>query len=716
MKSLILLFIVLNSFNLFFSEKLDYQIVFEYLYSDEKDIFDLELYNRPKTNSLDFGDDIFYSGTIEKIENFPVSKLVNFSKEDFYKNNKKEEKGKIKKEEKQMQIEEKKIKKEKKKNLGKIKEDNYEEKKETIKENEKKNKKDNYEEKKGTIKENESKNKDYSKNDLDIFDNIFFDEALIRSIFDNDFNNYIKFIYNKYLQNQKKYEENKNQQTSQYKSQKPYVQIIYPKNNNQNSPIIRIIKYPNNDRYKTTSLSNNEYNPYEFYDENNNDDFDMFKLIEAELNNMYGIRFLSEQENQEKNISKQKIYLPDKHNIVYLSNKLYFEYIKYLPKSTILLTQRQLAKDLKNYEDYYVFTINDGISFSASLTKSEDNFYKVKIGQNFKDSTLILISLSISVFICILGTVIYCFLLRRYNEGDILPVQNLISKFPQYLCLLNILMYFCYISSYNESDGYFLIIKFMCLFLYSLFKSIFICILMLLLSGWMTLTFIGWAKKLNRAIPIIFFEIFTSIFFEIINFYDLIPYNKMQLYYFRNMSENLIIISLALYSINKYYIPLNNKCKYLSLINSDFNDAYNLKKKKMISFSIFAIFYGIISLCTDYFEFDFINQYLQNNTLHVIREMIFISVFNFILLIILLPKELPYLFLEETDLVKCEYLLTDLKKDSILDINNGEIKNIKKQIENNEKVEFILVNPFFGNKNLNEEFDELHLGNTSLAN
>ena len=241
MKSLILLFIVLNSFNLFFSEKLDYQIVFEYLYSDEKDIFDLELYNRPKTNSLDFGDDIFYSGTIEKIENFPVSKLVNFSKDDFYKNNKKEEKGKIKKEEKQMQIEEKKIEKEKKKNLGKIKEDNYEEKKETIKENEKKNKKDNYEEKKGTIKENESKNKDYSQNDLDIFDNIFFDEALIRSIFDNDFNNYIKFIYNKYLQNQKKYEENKNQQTSQYKSQKPYVQIIYPKNNNQNSPIIRII-------------------------------------------------------------------------------------------------------------------------------------------------------------------------------------------------------------------------------------------------------------------------------------------------------------------------------------------------------------------------------------------------------------------------------------------------------------------------------------------
>ena len=698
MKSLIILFIVFNSFNLFFSEKLDYQIVFEYLYSDEKDIFDLELYNRPKTASLDFGDDIFYSGTIEKIENFPVSKLVNFSKEDFYKSNKNEEKGKIKKEEIQQQKEEKINKEEKKQNEEKIKDNTYKEEKEKI------------------IKENKSKNKEESRNDLDIFDNLFFDESLIRKIFDNDFNNYIKFIYNQYLQNQKRYEENKNQQTNQYQSQKPYVQIIYPNSNNKNYPIIRIIKYPNNVRYKTTTLTNNDYNPYEFYDEKSGDDFDMFKLIESELNNMYGIRFLTEQENPEKKISKQKMYLPDNHNIVYISNKLYFDYIKYLPKSTIIITQRQLAKELTNYQDYYVFTINDGISFSSSLTKSEGNYYKIKIGQNFKDSTLILISLSISVFICIIGSVIYCFLLRRYNEGDILPVQNLISKFPQYLCLLNILMYFCFISTYNESDGYFIIIKFMCLFLYSLFKSIFICILMLLLSGWMTLTFIDWAKKLNKAIPIIFFEIFTSIIFELISFYDVVPYNKMQLYYFRDMIENLIIISLALFSINKYYIPLNNKCKYLSLINSDFNDAYNLKKKKMISFSIFGIFYGLVSLFTDYFEFDYINKYLQNNTLHVIREMIFISVFNFVLLIMLLPKELPYLFLEETDLVKFEYLLTDLKEDSILDINNKEIKSIKKQIENNEKVEFILVNPFFGNKNLNEEFDELHLGNTSLAN
>ena len=277
------------------------------------------------------------------------------------------------------------------------------------------------------------------------------------------------------------------------------------------------------------------------------------------------------------------------------------------------------------------------------------------------------------------------------------------------------MMYFSFICSYNDSDGYFMVIKFVSMFLYSLFKSIFICILILLLSGWMTLSFIGWAKKLNTVIPIICFEIVTSVAFEIIGFYDVIAYNKMQLYYFRDILENIIIIGFSLFSINKYYIPLNNKCKYLSLINSDFNDSYNLKKKKMKLFSIFGIMYGLISIFADYLEFGLINKYLQNNNLHVIREIIFISIFNLVLLLLLLPKELPYLFTEETDLVKCEYLLGDLKEKSILDINNSQLKTIKKQLEKNENVQVILVNPFFGNKEQFDEFEGLHIGNATLS-
>ena len=698
MKAIVILLIVFNLFNFSISKKLDYRLVFEYLYSDEKDTFEIELYNRPKTPSLDFGEEIFYSGTIEKIENFPINKLVNFTKEDLIKNKNKENKKIETKEEKEPN-EEKEIKEEKTDNNNG---NNYE----------------NTNDYKGNKKQEEKINEEYSENEYDIYDNLFFEEPFIRMIFDNDYNKYIKFIKQQNLQN--KYKENipENKQNNN----QPYIQIIQPSNSND-FPIIKIIKYPNNDRYKTTQTNNNqnnEYNPFDFYNEFNPFDFgfnNILKSMESGLNRIYRGRLLSERNDViKKEMSKQKIFATESHNIVYISNKLYFDYIKYLPKSTIILTQRQFAKDLQSYPDYYIFTIKNGIALSSALTRSESTYYKVKIGQNFQNSNIILISLGISIFVSLFIYAIYSYLLKRNEEEDILPVQNLINKFPQYLCLLNILMYFSFISSYNDTDDYFLVVKFVSLFLYTLFKSMFLCILILLLNGWMTLTFIAWAQKLNQSIPIILFEIITSIAFEIIGFYDIVPYNKLQLFYFRDIFENIIIISIALYSIIKFYIPLNKKCKYLSLIDSDFNEAYNLKKKKMISFSIFAIIYGISLILSDYLEFDYIYKYLQNNTLHVIREIIIMSLFNFVLMLLLLPKELPYLFTEETDLKKCEYLLSDLNQKNILEVNDREIKNIKKQLDKKENVQIILVNPFFGNKSKSDKFEQLHLGNATSDN
>ena len=125
------------------------------------------------------------------------------------------------------------------------------------------------------------------------------------------------------------------------------------------------------------------------------------------------------------------------------------------------------------------------------------------------------------------------------------------------------------------------------------------------------------------------------------------------------------------------------------------------------------IIYGISLILSDYLEFDYIYKYLQNNTLHVIREIIFMSLFNFVLMLLLLPRELPYLFTEETDLKKCEYLLSDLNQKNILEVNDREIKNIKKQLDKKDNVQIILVNPFFGNKNQNDKFEQLHLGNAT---
>ena len=68
-----------------------YNLYFEYLLSDEKDIFKIELYNMPENNLLDFGEDIFSSGQIESIDKYPIAKLINFNKTEFMMEQKKKE-------------------------------------------------------------------------------------------------------------------------------------------------------------------------------------------------------------------------------------------------------------------------------------------------------------------------------------------------------------------------------------------------------------------------------------------------------------------------------------------------------------------------------------------------------------------------------------------------------------------------------------------------
>ena len=89
--SKLFLFLILQILFLSFS-RLKYNLNFEYLFSDEKEIFEIELLSKPKNILYDFGEDIFYSGNIDTIEKYPISKLVNFNKTKFLeRKNKKEE-------------------------------------------------------------------------------------------------------------------------------------------------------------------------------------------------------------------------------------------------------------------------------------------------------------------------------------------------------------------------------------------------------------------------------------------------------------------------------------------------------------------------------------------------------------------------------------------------------------------------------------------------
>ena len=686
--------------------KTKYNLNFEYLLSDEKLIFELELYNKPKNSILDYGEDIFYSGKIESIEKYPLSKLVNFNKTEFMnKVNEKDKENNRKKEEQKDQILYDNLKQKKEMNKQKKKEE-----KKYEKQNESEKSSDNVKNENNSY---EKKNQYYS---LDKFQDIIEDPFL--RMFFNDyypFQNMIRYQNNNEQKDSDNYYTNRNyyynnhHHNNQENDDTNKNIIVHHLNNNGQS--IKIIKYPGTNTYQTYNdyyeNENRNFNPFSIFD-----DFDFedpFKLYESQLNNIYGIRFLTE---KNKTHSNNNIFTPKKHSLLFIPSKLYFDYINYLPKSTIILVPKKYIKNLKNYEDYYIFTLEESASFDAAISKMGDSYHFVKIGQNFTNTNFIFISISITVIICFIGSTLYSYLLKNSDQYDILPVQRLVSKLPMYLCLLNIIFYSVFIYSYNEYEGYYVIIKYIASFLYSLFRSLFLSILTLLLNGWMTISFIGWAEKLNRIVPILIFEIMYSLFVEIVGFYDVLPFNKIQLYYFRNILENIVISSLAIISFFKFYLPLNQKCKYLKIINSDFSGAYNYKRKKIITFIIFSLFYSFISIYSNFAEFSFIFKYIQNDNLHIIRQIIFESIFNFIFIFILLPKELPYLYTEETDLLSINYFFSNLNdKNEILDVNNENIKEIKKEVEDNEDIPIVIVNPFFNSKN---GFNDLHTGKISI--
>ena len=729
---MLLLFLILQTFILPISSS-KYSLTIEYLLSDEKDKFEIELFNKPKNNPIDYGEDIFYSGKIEQIEKYPTSKLVNFNATEFEKKIRRKNNpifegfsnmfDDLKKEDKK--TEEKYEKKEVKKSETKKKEENKKNPYRTI-----------YEDPFARIFSN-----DYIP--YNPFHNIItYQRNNRRQSQGNKYNNNDKY-YSKNNQNKNDKQQNNNNYNFFNRNQNKFngpqnIQIIHQVNDQNGRPTIRIIKYPINNNYKTTyhlndnnnqnynkinsinyktnqNINNNndnydnDYDPFSVFDDFGFG-FDPFKLLESKLNKIYGIRFLSENIKNKK--MKSSLFSANKHSLLYISSKLYFDYIKYLPKNTIILVPKIYAKDLQNYEDYYVFLVKESTFLNFAISKTENRNYIIKLGQNFKDSYLISISISITVIICVIASILYAYLLKNSYAEDILPIHNLAGKIPQVLCLLNIIIYFSYLCSNYDSDGYYVITKYISLFLFALFRSVFLSILILLLNGWMTLSFIGWADRLNKIAPILIFEIASSMCFEILGFYDSIPYNKLQLYYFRNILENIIIFSISLVSLYKYYFPLKQKCKYLSIINSDFLEAYKLKQRKMLLFGVFALFYSFISIYSNNLEFDLTYKYIQNDNLHLVKQIIMESIFNFIFITLLLPMELPYLFTEETDLVSFGYFFTDLNNEkSILDINDKNIKEIKNNAEENEDIPIIVVNPFYTSQ---DGFDDLYAGNVVI--
>jgi hypothetical protein len=347
---ILLLFLILQTFTLSISSS-KYSLTFEYLLSDEKDKFEIELFNKPKNYPVDYGEDIFYSGKIEQIEKYPTSKLVNFNATEFEKKIRRKNNPIFEGFSNMFDDLEKEDKKA---------EERYE-KKEVKKPEAKKEEK----------KEEKNRQTPYRNIYEDPFEKIFSNEYSPY----NPFHNIITYQRNNRKQNQENKFNNDNYNTKNYqnksdKQQKNInynyfnhnqnkfngplnIQIIHQVNDQNGRPTFRIIKYPINNNYKTTyhlndnngksfnKINSNNYKTNQNINNNNNkydneydpfsafDDFgfDPFKLLESKLSKIYGFRFLSENIKNKK--MKSSLFSVNKHSLLYISNKFYFDYIKY---------------------------------------------------------------------------------------------------------------------------------------------------------------------------------------------------------------------------------------------------------------------------------------------------------------------------------------------------------------------------------------------------
>ena len=134
-----------------------------------------------------------------------------------------------------------------------------------------------------------------------------------------------------------------------------------------------------------------------------------------------------------------KLFYPQTQSLLFIPNHFYFEFIKYLPKGTIILIPKEYIKLLINYEykDYYIFTVEENFFFLTAMNRIENNYHLVKIGKNYNDLNSVFISISITISFCLLGYIVYTFRLKFIDSYDILPIQKFSRKIPVFLCILN---------------------------------------------------------------------------------------------------------------------------------------------------------------------------------------------------------------------------------------------------------------------------------------
>ena len=421
-----------------------------------------------------------------------------------------------------------------------------------------------------------------------------------------------------------------------------------------------------------------------------------------------------------KKTSKDEIAVKSgSHPLVNIYETNYIEYINLFPKKTIFLVQEQNNRRLDLYTNYTIFMVSDNDFYQNNIHDyiNQKYFYYAKIGKKLDIGTENTLNffLFANIFISLLTAFIFRKILKKTADINKLPVHFLISSLADLLFITNFIGGLSYLL-FNGSDFYFLT-EFSKIFLYAFYKSIYYSTIIMILSGWQTIFFLGLGqrfKKINKRI-MLYDSLFSIII--ILSIYFIRITSKLNLFYIKNLSEHIILLGITIFRIIKTVIPLGKQMNYEQRIRSNLVKCIKNKFKKVLFTAIFTIIYTIFFIISPIFEHKFLYSYIDNFNIHLIFQFFYENIFIVIFIIIYFPRKLPRYYLDE---VYINYKTQVHLRANISEKENERLKNKKFSISNlkfdilkkfskKDNFPIVLINPFTSSKK-NSLFNELHIG------
>jgi len=385
------------------------------------------------------------------------------------------------------------------------------------------------------------------------------------------------------------------------------------------------------------------------------------------------------------------------YKYVYVPNiQNYHQKVIIFPKSTILIVNEKISKNIYNENYCYLFISSIFGSEREHLYDNKKYKYFLVIGLHFQNMDNI--NIFFTSFFVPLMTLILCiyyyklFYLKSYKELQF----YILTKRIILLSILLILSNF-FIASINA-----------CSLIHSLFKSYMIINLIILLNGYSIISF----EKQNKSYFALFLLLFLfDSFFNIILEYILyfIPeLDNLYLFIIKSLIEHVILLEYTIKTQRESYIHLFKQYEFELKLKTILVDIYKSKLiiyKKII---IFSYIYSSTFIIYQFIKILFFHQYINSFYFIYFINTCIELFFSLILVILFFPKNLgiyfyiPVLFDYETEIFRAQikYNSDEL---SISNLNGNLRKNIIKET----KCPLLFINPFSRKNNL---FNDLHLG------